>query len=287
MTEQKSRKKKISDQLKETYRLIIRNNETFKEVGVFNVNLRNFLISILLATLLFIGLIIFLIAGTPLKQFIPGYGTSSKYSDVYKLNQKISALEGQIEAQYTYINAYKMMLQGKESADIIAEESQSIHPDSIKAVERILEDEMLRLQVERSAQIEDANSDIAQEGTVALAAPIRGSISATYNPSIEHYGIDITAPKNTAVKSAAEGIVVSSEWTLETGNAIAVLHPNGMLTYYKHNASNLKKVGESVSKGEAIAIIGNTGTHTSGPHLHFELWYKGKSINPERYFTFN
>ena len=102
----------------------------------------------------------------------------------------------------------------------------------------------------------------------------------------KHFGVDVLAPKNTPVKAVLDGIVVSSDWSMETGHSLCVQHPNNILSFYKHNSKLLKSTGDVVKSGEAIAIIGNSGTLTDGPHLHFELWYKGKSVNPTEYILF-
>ena len=116
--------------------------------------------------------------------------------------------------------------------------------------------------------------------------PVLGTISAGYNPETEHYGVDVLAPSGSAIQAIASGVVIGSDWTLETGNTIALQHNNDVLSIYKHNSALLKKVGERVSAGEAIAIIGNTGTLSDGPHLHFELWYDGKHVDPENFVNF-
>ena len=105
-------------------------------------------------------------------------------------------------------------------------------------------------------------------------------------PDQDHNGLDILAPKNTPIKAVMDGVVILSDWTLETGNTIGIMHDNQVMSFYKHNSSLLKKNGAIVRAGEAIAIIGNTGTLSSGPHLHFELWYKGKPVDPSRYINF-
>ena len=105
-------------------------------------------------------------------------------------------------------------------------------------------------------------------------------------PEIKHYGVDILAPKSSPINSIMDGYVFSSGWDLETGYTIGVQHEGNILSFYKHNSILLKEKGTFVQAGEAIAIIGNTGTLSSGPHLHFELWHSGKPLNPEDFLNF-
>ena len=117
--------------------------------------------------------------------------------------------------------------------------------------------------------------------------PLRGGyITAEFQPSKKHYGIDITAPKNTPIQSAMDGTVIISDWTLETGNIIGIQHKNNLVSFYKHNSVLLKKVGSFVKAGEAVAIIGNTGQLSDGPHLHFEIWHNSQPVNPTNYINF-
>jgi len=119
-----------------------------------------------------------------------------------------------------------------------------------------------------------------------FTSPLNGEVAAAFMPDKGHYGIDILAPKNTAIKAAMDGYVFFSDWTLETGNTIGIQHTNNVITFYKHNATLLKKAGNFVRAGEGVAIIGNTGELTNGPHLHFELWHKGKPVDPGEYVDF-
>jgi murein DD-endopeptidase MepM/ murein hydrolase activator NlpD len=119
-----------------------------------------------------------------------------------------------------------------------------------------------------------------------FSTPIGGTITSNFDPEKKHLGVDVIAPKNTPIKAAMDGWVISSDWTLETGNTIAIQHTNNIVTFYKHNSVLLKKTGNYVRGGEAIAIIGNTGELTDGPHLHFELWHQGKPVNPTDFVDF-
>ena len=123
--------------------------------------------------------------------------------------------------------------------------------------------------------------------TLYFIPPVSGEISLTLNPENSHLGLDVNAPNNTPIKAVLDGYIIYSGWTLETGNTIGIQHENNMISFYKHNSELLKKTGAFVNAGEAIAIIGNTGTLSTGPHLHFELWIKGKPADPEKYIHFD
>ena len=116
-----------------------------------------------------------------------------------------------------------------------------------------------------------------------LMAPVDGLVTSSFESGKEHYAVDLAAPKNTPVKSCYEGTVVYADWSSETGHVIIVQHERNLLSAYKHNSALLKSVGDYVRSGEAIAIIGNSGENSTGPHLHVELWYDGYAINPEEY----
>jgi murein DD-endopeptidase MepM/ murein hydrolase activator NlpD len=169
-----------------------------------------------------------------------------------------------------------------------------------KDVERIPEDEQLRAAVAKGNFTSDPNTPIVAAAGVGnilprevplsqlfFMPPVSGDITSGYDLPKNHFGIDVAAPKNTAIKAAADGVVVSAGYTVETGYSIAIQHPNNVITMYKHNSVLLKPAGAAVKAGEAIALIGNSGENTSGPHLHFELWYKGRPMDPTDYINFN
>lgn len=117
--------------------------------------------------------------------------------------------------------------------------------------------------------------------------PLKGFVTARFEPKKEHYGVDIVAPENSPIKSTLDGVVVMSTYTAETGYVIAIQHNNNLISLYKHCSVLLKKQGDYVNAGDVIAIVGNSGEQTTGPHLHFELWYNGNAIDPEDYLVFN
>jgi murein DD-endopeptidase MepM/ murein hydrolase activator NlpD len=116
--------------------------------------------------------------------------------------------------------------------------------------------------------------------------PLKGVVTNRFNPSQQHFGLDIASAKNEAVKAAYDGTVIFAEWTAETGYVMAIQHTGNVISVYKHNSVLLRKQGSFVRAGETISIVGTSGEYSTGPHLHFELWIRGKAVDPEQYLAF-
>ncbi len=284
------------ERLQNTYRLVIMNNDTFEEVGSYRLTLLN--VYILLSTLIVVTavLVTVSIAYTPLKRYIPGYsGNTSSDLKINELSRQVDKMEKELEATRTYSESFRKMLVGEaEKEKDVTPVKDFLKDSSMVEIGRAEEDGQLRQEVE-----------IAEIGTIAkntrttnlsprdipleqmfFSPPVTGEISAAFAVDKKHYGVDILAPKNTAIKAAMDGYVLFSDWTQETGYTIGIQHINNIITFYKHNSVLLKSAGSFVRSGEAVAIIGNTGTLSSGPHLHFELWHKGIPIDPTEFITF-
>jgi murein DD-endopeptidase MepM/ murein hydrolase activator NlpD len=117
--------------------------------------------------------------------------------------------------------------------------------------------------------------------------PVNGVVTSQFNLKDRHYGTDLATRYNEAVKSTLDGTVILADWTLETGYVIAIQHSYNIISVYKHNSVLLKSPGNHVNVGEPIAISGQSGEFTTGPHLHFELWYNGTPLNAEDYILFS
>lgn len=282
--------------LRHIYRLVIMNDETFEEVGSYRLTMLNFYILLSSIVVVVAFFVIILVAATPLKKYIPGYGTGVAEKEVRTLNRSIDSLEEQMNAYHLYYeNVQRMLVNDVQTADDIRNtEEVNATLDSLEPVEPSELDEQLRKEVELDqigAIVQQSENRSFQNRRTSLAQiyfvpPLNGEISAAFTPDKGHLGVDVLAPKNTPVKAALDGYVFLSDWTLETGNTIGIQHDNNIITFYKHNSSLLKKAGSYVKAGEAIAIIGNTGTLSDGPHLHFEMWYNGKPMNPIDYISF-
>ena len=120
-----------------------------------------------------------------------------------------------------------------------------------------------------------------------LFPPVKGTVTQPFDLNKSHFAVDVAVEENTPIKNIADGIVVFSEWTVETGFVIIIKHNFGLLSIYKHNSSLNKKQGDIVSAGEVIAMAGNTGEYTTGFHLHFELWIDDYPMDPQNFFNFS
>ena len=297
MSGENSKEQSWIERLQYTYRLVVMNNETFEETGSYQLTLLNVYIMISTIVVLVAFAVLMLIAFTPLKRYIPGYGDVDQIKKVLTLQEKLEDMEEELEAQRTYTESFKRILVANVEAEKDMPKVEEVIQDSSISVKRIKEDEQLRRDVQledigassaaapinRSASLQIIDQRLEQ---MYFVAPITGEISADFMLNKKHFGVDVLAPKNTAIKATLDGFVFMSDWTLETGNTIGIQHTNNVITFYKHNSVLLKDVGSYVKAGEAVAIIGNTGTLSDGPHLHFELWYKGKPVNPTDYINF-
>ncbi len=229
---------------------------------------------------------------TPLKEWIPGYQDITDQRPFIRLQKEVGILEEEIRKRDTYINAYKARLtsQVETEEDAMKKAVPALTKRGI--VSKVEADKKLRADFARKRPKQKAfkvpSSDNASGiSDIYFTPPVKGQVSASFMTNKKHYGVDIIAAKNTPVLATLPGFVISSDWTINTGYTIAIQHENNLVSFYKHNSSLLKHVGDKVRAGEAIAIIGNSGVLTSGPHLHFELWYKGKPLDPEAYLVFD
>lgn len=293
----------IMEKMRDKYRLVIMNDETFEEVT--SLKLTPLSVYVALSSLVVGTAIVVttLIVWTPLKRYIPGYGDFQRDAEIAELNTKVKNFENEIEAHRRYNENIRKILVG-DMASMSREAAEKLGvPDNPadtlpEDVERIPEDGMLREAVDEGSF---TGANTAGGAPTALGAivprdvpleqlyflpPVSGDIIAGFDLQKNHFGADVSAPKNTAVKAAADGVVISAGYTVETGYSIAIQHPNNVVTMYKHNSVLLKQTGVNVKAGEAIALIGNSGEQSSGPHLHFELWHKGRAVDPSDFINF-
>jgi len=284
-----SKKKKIVQKLLHRYRLVILNEDTFEERISFKINRLYTIAVVIIASFIIIALTSLLIVYTPLKSYIPGYTTTDFRTEATKLNIKIDSLQNVVQIKSAYFESLRKVLKGE--TDTIIFNKDSLDNSKLPTVTRSelmpsKKDSLLRAEVQQADKFNVFEQAIFQ-GNFTLFPPVTGIISDGFDPKTKHYAVDIATDKNESVKSVADGRVIFSEWTAQTGYVIIIEHQFSLISVYKHNASLLKNQGDFVTSGEVIALTGNTGELSTGTHLHFELWSDGNPINPEEFINFN
>lgn len=284
------RKRTLLRKLRSVYRLVLIDDRTFEERFSMRLSRLNVLVLVVFAALLYGALITTLIVFTPLKQYIPGYSDQRTRAEAISSSLRTDSLEFELAVRDLYITNLRNVLRGDLPADsatlFVPIESKPDLADLLPG----RHDSLLRAKVERDeaySLVEGrAGGDRRELAGVFFFAPLRGMVTSTFDRASGHYGVDIVAGTDLAVKACLDGTVVMASWTTDAGHVIQVQHRNDLVSVYKHNSVLLKKVGDRVRAGEAIAIVGNSGELTTGPHLHFELWRAGEPVDPQAYMVF-
>jgi murein DD-endopeptidase MepM/ murein hydrolase activator NlpD len=288
MSNKKKKQKKLAKKLLHKYRLVILNEDTFEERFAIKLTRLNVFVIMSLSAIVLIVLTTILIAFTPIREYIPGYSSTKLKKEATNLNFKTDSLQQVITMNEQYLESIKRVLKG-DVATVEFNKDSIIKAAEQEAIEYNLnpsiEDSLLREKVNKEDKynlFESATSKV----NFVLFPPVTGTISEGYNVKEKHYAVDIVVAKGTPVKAAADGVVVLAEWTTQTGYVVIIDHGNGLISAYKHNASLTKEQGDLVKAGEVIAISGDAGELTTGPHLHFELWTDGYPIDPTTFIDF-
>lgn len=285
----KEKKKRIINKLRNKYRLSIYNDDTFEEVWFLRLSRLNVFSIVGTSVLLFTIAIIVLIAFTPIREFIPGYPDGNMRRNIITNVYKLDSLEHELEIRDRYFESINTIIRGGTPVSYESSQDTIVKYEEIK-FDKSEHDSLLRQQIEEeelfNLSILANTSNKTDFSSIHFYSPVKGLVTNPFNPIENHFGTDIVTASNKVVVATLDGTVTIANWTLETGYVIQIQHDNNLLSVYKHNSELLKKIGNHVTAGEAIAIIGNSGELTSGPHLHFELWHNGTPIDPEDYVAF-
>jgi murein DD-endopeptidase MepM/ murein hydrolase activator NlpD len=283
-------KKTLSSWLTTRYQLIIRNEENFAEkTSVAFTYSKIILFSVILFSVVFL-ISLFLVNTVLEKWFDPKYEQTVLNQQLYGLKLKVDSLALEVERKDMFIANIQRVLSGDTSdfndpAEVMKGSQQTLTRPSNLKLNR--SDSAFRKEFEQSdLSMITLTSSRGRELKETFFSPISGFISDRYDVKKGHFGVDVVAKKNEPVKCIAEGTVLFSSWTQDAGYVLVIQHSGNLISVYKHNADLYKKVGTFVNAGDIVSIVGNSGELTNGPHLHFELWYNGNSINPEEFVTF-
>jgi len=275
------------DKLLETFHLVVVNEKTLKKRKIFSASrLKIFLVSLFVLTVM-LSAVFLIIYFTPLKEYFRGYTSTELRTSSLNNAIKLDSLETLYSIQNNYIYSLKNLLSGKIDFEDLSKDSllEAYSTNDLDFVNINAEDSILRAIVEEEDKYNLTNINVDKLSAV-LFNPANGGISSEFSLQEKHFGVDITLPENSAVYSVSDGRVLFAEWTSETGFVIIIEHLNGLTSVYKHNSSLSKTQGEHVRRGEVIGFSGNTGELTSGPHLHFELWFEGDPVDPLDFIEF-
>ena len=282
-------KKSFFKRLKHKYRLIIFNDHSYEEVVSVRLTKMNVFSIFGTSTIFLIAVVTILIAFTPIREFIPGYPDGSLRRDLIMNAVLLDSLENEIRIREQFLENIRDIVAGREPRKFEYNPDSHILNDEIQ-FSRSEEDAILRAQIEAE---EPLNLNVTRELVLRgiqtsshFLPPASGLVINQFDPGKNHYGVDVVTEANQPVLATMDGTVTIANWTIETGYIIQIQHENNYLSFYKHNAELLKQIGDYVKAGEAIAIVGNSGELTTGPHLHFELWQNGVPLNPENYILF-
>lgn len=284
---EEKKKRVFFEKLKDQYRLIIYNDSTFQSVWTLKLSRLKVFTITSLASAVIVVLVILLIATTGLKEYIPGYPKAEYRQMLVRNALVVDSLEAELASRDEFFKGIKAIISGEVPEEVLVIDT-TIRDYEINFTEynhdSVFQDKLLAEQLSLSLQGGEPTQTALSQ--MHFFSPVKGIITNHFNAVKDHFGIDLVSQPNARISSVLKGTVIFSGWTLETGYTMYIQHEADLISVYKHNEELLKKTGDKVKAGEAVAIIGNSGELTSGPHLHFELWHKGIAINPEQYIDF-
>jgi len=267
--------------LTKKYRLAILNDGTFEERIVIKIT-PLLVLSVILVISFLLVLSSFGIINS-LKEPIADK-TTQETQDLIILSSQLDSLIVLSERRDLYVETLKKILNGGVIGDSALDiKNVNVINEKID-LEKTKNDNLFRIKIEGESHGDYIST--VSNNTIHFFPPLVGNFTEKYNWSKNHFGVDLVSIEGSLIHSIANGVVVINNWTKETGFVVGIQHSEGFLSFYKHNSKNLKDIGDYVKSGEGIAVIGSSGELSSGPHLHFELWKNGKSVNPENYIIF-
>lgn len=284
-----SQKRTFSNWLTNRYLLIVRNEEDFSEKRTLIFNYGRLIL--LLAFIFILSMTLSVLSvNTVLKQwFDPRYAEMEANRQVLNLTLMLDSLQNEVQIKNNYIQNVKYILEG-QNLDSLFSSNKVLSTSTLGDIN--LSPALSPLDSQFRAEYESSDLGLVSLNfnrsedelrEIVFFTPLEGIITNNFDPKEDHFGIDIVSQENEPIKALADGIVIMASWTLDGGYVLVIQHSGNLISIYKHNSELLKSVGNFVESGEIVSIIGNTGELTSGPHLHFELWFKEQAVNPEDY----
>ncbi len=271
------------------FRLAIVDDKTHRQLLTLHFTRTSFFVAAVSFIVVLTAVIFSIIAYTPARTFIPGYPDARSKRAAIQNAITIDSLESVIYRWELYSENLRRVVEGEEpiKIDSIINANRKAETGDVDVAELQRQDSLLRQHVKEEEQFgvsDGIRRNLPIEG-MHFFTPLKGVVSQGYDPAVHPY-VDITAPAGSVVKATLDGTVIFAGWSDDSGHTIQIQHDGDIVSIYKHNEKLLKKVGDKVTAGAPIALVGNSGELTTGDHLHFELWHKGETVDPARYINF-
>lgn len=272
------------------FRLALLDDRTHKQLFTIHFTRTTFFVMIISIIVTLSALVFSITAFTPVRTFIPGYPDAHAKRAAIQNAMTIDSLQTVIYRWELYSENLKRVVEGREplKIDSLINANQPKKATAEEAAVLLKQDSILREEVKKEEQFDISSNrgkrELPIEG-VHFFTPLKGVVSQGYDAAVHPY-IDITAAAGSVVKAVLDGTVVFAGWSEDAGNTIQIQHEGDIISIYKHNEKLSKKVGDKVTAGTPIALVGNSGDLTTGAHLHFELWHKGETVDPTLYINF-
>lgn len=282
-----SRWKRFLRFLRKKYRLVILNDTTFAEKFSLRMSPWGLIIGALAITIVMTTLVISLVAFTPLREYIPGYGDIAERKQILELNIKADSLEQAVESRDIYITSVLKAMQEK-----LETRTEKPRKDTTGKYAKLdTKPSEADIKFRQDYEQTKGRSGVAKliyagMNELVFFTPVKGIVTTSYDAAEQHYGVDVVTRQDETIKTTLDGTVIYSGFSAYDGNIMHVQHNNNLISIYKHCSAFLKSTGDRVRSGEAIAVVGNTGEKSHGPHLHFELWFNGSPVNPQEFVSF-
>ena len=278
--------KNFIEKLQEDITVSFGNPKTFDTNWSFNSSRVRLISLFLLVMLIFCSLFSFLLFFGPTKSWFTNNDVSIERQKLESQMIRVLELEAEISSQEKFIKDIQAVLLGNIAPDSISSKPQEIKTIDLKQLKIATTKDEGKL----ARKVKDDMRTVQKKDTKSITnslfdAPVKGYISENFSAE-RHPGVDIVCKKESTIKSCLDGIIIYSGYTKSDGHFMIIDHGNDYLSIYKHNKVNLKSIGQRVQLGDPIAIAGNTGENSTGPHLHFELWFEQKPIDPQTLMSF-
>jgi murein DD-endopeptidase MepM/ murein hydrolase activator NlpD len=276
---------------RDKYRFSVINDHTLEEVWRIILTRYNAFLLITFIILFIIWGTSTLISFTNLREFIPGYPDVTMRRNILMSAIRLDSLNRELKLRDKFFDNLNSIISGNQPLELSSKTDSTKNYKAIK-FNTSPNDSVLRAGVENEDRYNLSLGPTSPESVSGLAnlhffPPVRGIVSGKYELRTKHFGTDIVTKPKALVSAVLDGTVIFTGWTMETGFVIEIQHQNNIVSVYKHNASLLKETGDLVHAGDAISVVGDSGElYTSGPHLHFEIWYKGSALDPEKHILF-